>query len=179
MKQKIKEEMILGYFCIGKVTSMHGIRGTFKVFPTTDDVKRFSLLDEVIFDLNGKKEKFTVSKVAYQKNMVLLTVKEIDDINVAEKYRGASIIIPDEKAIPLDEDESYTRDLYDIEVFTESGEKLGKVDDIYFTAANDVYVVKRDKNPKNDILIPAIKDCIISVNIKERKMVVRLLEGMM
>ncbi len=57
MKQKIKEEMILGYFCIGKVTSMHGIRGTFKVFPTTDDVKRFSLLDEVIFDLNGKKGK--------------------------------------------------------------------------------------------------------------------------
>ena len=163
MKQKIKEEMILGYFCIGKVTSMHGIRGTFKVFPTTDDVKRFSLLDEVIFDLNGKKEKFTVSKVAYQKNMVLLTVKEIDDINIGEKY----------------EDEYYTRDLYDIEVFTEAGEKLGKVDDIYFTAANDVYVVKRDKNPKNDILIPAIKDCIISVNIKERKMVVRLLEGMM
>ena len=106
-------------------------------------------------------------------------VKEIDDINIGEKYRGASIIIPDEKAIPLDEDEYYTRDLYDIEVFTEAGEKLGKVDDIYFTAANDVYVVKRDKNPKNDILIPAIKDCIISVNIKERKMVVRLLEGMM
>ena len=168
----------MGFFCIGKITSTHGIRGTVKVFPTTDDVKRFELLKEIIFDLKGKKETFTVSKVAYQKNMVLLTVKEIDDINIAEKYRGASILIPDDKAIPLEEDEYYTRDLYDMEVYTTDGVHLGKIDDIYFTAANDVYVVKRDDKPKNDILIPAIKDCIIDVNVKENKMTVKLLEGM-
>ena len=169
----------MGFFCIGKITSTHGIRGTVKVFPTTDDVKRFELLKEVIFDLNGKKETFTVNKVAYQKNMVLLTVKEIDDINVAEKYRGASILIPDDKALPLEENEYYTRDLYDMEVYTTEGVHLGKIDDILFTAANDVYVVKRDDKPKNDILIPAIKECIINVNVKENKLTVKLLEGMM
>ncbi len=169
----------MGFFCIGKITSTHGIKGTIKVFPTTDDVRRFELLKEVIFDLNGNRQTFTVNKVAYQKNMVLLTVKEIDDINIAEKYRGASILIPDEKALPLEENEYYTRDLYDMEVYTTDGVHLGKIDDILFTAANDVYVVKRDDKPKNDILIPAVKDCIIDVNVKENKMTVKLLEGMM
>ncbi len=169
----------MGFFCIGKITSTHGIRGTVKVFPTTDDVKRFELLKEVIFDLNGNKQTFNVGKVAYQKNMVLLTVKEIDDINTAEKFRGASILIPDDKALPLEEDEYYARDLYDMEVYTTDGVYLGKIDDIYFTASNDVYAVKRDENTKNDILIPAIKDCIIDVNVKENKMTVKLLEGMM
>jgi len=166
------------YFCIGKITSTHGIKGTVKVFPTTDDIKRFERLKEVIFDIRDKKETFTVDKIQYQKNMILLTVKEIDDINVAEKYKNASILIPEDLAIPLEEDEYYARDLYDMEVFLEDGTKLGVIDDILSTAANDVYVIKRDENPKNDILMPAIKDCIKSVNVAEKKMTVNLLEGM-
>ncbi|MCJ7856773.1 ribosome maturation factor RimM [Lachnospiraceae bacterium NSJ-143] len=168
----------MGYFCIGKITSTHGIKGTLRVFPTTDDSRRFSLLKEVIFELNGKRETFSVEKAAYQKNMVLLTVKEISDINIAEKYRGASILIPDEEAIPLEEDEYYTRDLYDMDVYTSDGKYLGKIYDIYFTAANDVYCVKNGEDTKSEILIPAIKECIADVDIKENKMTVNLLEGM-
>ncbi len=168
----------MGHFCIGKITGTHGIRGTLKVFPTTDDPKRFELLDEAIFDLKGKKEIFKIKKAAYHKNMVLLTVDGIDDINIAEKYKGASILITDDKAIPLEEDEYYARDLYDMDVYNEKGDKIGVIDDIFFTAANDVYVVKTDDNPKNNILVPAIKDCILSVDVKERKMVIHLLEGM-
>ena len=168
----------MGHFCIGKITGTHGLRGTLKVFPTTDDPKRFELLDEAIFDLKGKKEIFKIKKSAYHKNMVLLTVDGIDDINIAEKYKGASILITDDKAIPLEEDEYYARDLYDMDVYNEKGDKIGVIDDIFFTAANDVYVVRTDDNPKNNILVPAIKDCILSVDVKERKMVIHLLEGM-
>ncbi len=166
----------MSYFEIGKIAGTHGIKGTLKVFPTTEDPARFELLKEVTVSLKGKNEVFNIDKVGYQKNMVLLTLKEINDINVAEKYKTASIIIPEEKAIPLEENEYYTRDLYDMEVFTTEDEFLGAISDILITGANDVYVVSKDGS--KDILIPAIKDCIVSVLVSEKKMIVKLLEGL-
>lgn len=169
----------MGYFEIGKITGTHGIKGTFRVFPTTEDPSRFELLKEVIVDLKGKKEVFKIKNVAYHKNMVLLTVKEIDDINIAERYKNAAILIPEEQALPLEEDEYYTRDLYDMKVYTTEGEYLGIIDNIFATGANDVYAVKNDEIPDSkELLIPAIKDCIIDVDVKENKMTVKLLEGL-
>lgn len=166
----------MGYFEIGKIAGTHGIKGTFRVFPTTEDITRFERLKEVTVDLNGNREIFKIVKVSYQKNMVLLSVKEIDDINVAEKYKGASILIPEEQAIPLEEDEYYTRDLYDMGVVSDEGEELGIITDVLVTGANDVYVVSKDG--EKDLLLPAIKDCILNVDVKEKKMTVRLLEGL-
>lgn len=166
----------MGYFEIGKVAGTHGIKGTLRIFPTTQDPSRFELLKEVIIDLNGKQETLKISKVSYQKNMVLLTVKEIDDINVAERYKNATILIPEEKALPLGKDEYYTRDLYDMEVYTADNEFLGTITDILSTGANDVYVVK--KAEEKELLLPAIKDVVLSVSVPEKKMTVNLLEGL-
>ena len=58
----------MGYFEIGKVVGTHGIKGTFKVYPTTEDPSRFELLKEVIFDFRGNKEVFKIKNVAYHKN---------------------------------------------------------------------------------------------------------------
>lgn len=165
------------YFEIGVITGTHGIKGTFKVFPTTQDPKRFELLKEVIVEHKDKHEIFKISKVAYHKNLVLLTVKEIDDINVAELYKRDRILIPEELALPLLEDEYYAKDILGMNVITTDGEELGAVYDIYETGANDVYSVKKDENSK-EILIPAIKQCIIEVNKADKKMVVKLLEGL-
>ena len=166
----------MGYFEIGKVAGTHGIKGTLRVFPTTQDPSRFELLKEVIVDLNGNRETFKILKVSYQKNMVLLTVKEIDDINVAETYKNATILIPEEKALPLGEDEYYTRVLCDMEVYTADNESLGTIADILSTGANDVYVVK--KTGEKELLLPAIKDVVLSVSVAEKKMIVNLLEGL-
>ena len=166
----------MGYFEIGKITGTHGIKGTFRVFTTTEDPLRFQALKEVIIDSNGRKETFKIKKVGFQKNMVLLTVEGIEDINTAEKYKTASILITEENAIPLEENEYYTRDLYDMNVVSDEGEELGIITDILKTGANDVYVVGCDG--KKDLLLPAIKDCILNVDIKGRKMTVRLLEGL-
>jgi 16S rRNA processing protein RimM len=169
----------MGYFEIGKVAGTHGIKGTLRVFPTTQDPSRFELLKEVIIDLNGKRETLNILKVSYQKNMVLLTVKEIDDINEAEKYKNATLLIPEEKALPLGEDEYYTRDLYDMEVYTTENEFLGIISDILTTGANDVYVVSNEKKPEEkELLLPAIKDVVLSVSVAEKKMTVKLLEGL-
>jgi len=167
------------YFSIGKITGTHGIKGAFRVFPTTDDPKRFELLNEVIFDFRGKRETFTIEKTAYQKNMVLLTVKEINDINIAEKYKGAEILIPEGEAVPLAENEFYADDMYGLDVYTIDNEYLGKITNIYFTAANDVYGIKDEKHPENkELLLPAIKDVVKNIDIQERKMTVELIEGL-
>lgn len=165
------------YFEIGKITGTHGIRGTMRVFPTTQDPTRFERLKEIIVEIRGKREIFHIQKVAYHKQFVLLSVKEITDINVAELYKNGTIIIPDSAAIPLEEDEYYTRDLYGLKVITEDGEALGELTKIYVTGANDVYGVQKSPEDK-ELLIPAIKDCIKKVDLEAGIMTVALLEGL-
>ena len=167
------------YFEIGVVAGTHGIRGNLKVFPTTSEPERFELLKEVIVELRGRKNTYKIESVAFHKQFVLLKLSGINDMTEAEKYKRARILIDEKYAIPLEEDEYYTRDLYDMEVFTEEGELLGVIDDIIETGANDVYSVKNvsEEGGKN-ILIPAIKQCIVNVDVKNKKMVVRLLEGL-
>ena len=164
------------FFEIGKIAGTHGIKGTLKIFPTTDVPERFELLDEVILEIKNEKKVCKVDKVAYHKNFVLLTLKEDNDINQVEGFKNGRVLIPEEKALPLGKDEYYTRDLYDMEVYTDEGERLGTLKEVYTTGANDVYGVK-DENG-NEILIPAIKQCIIAVDVTNRKMTVKLLEGL-
>lgn len=165
------------YFEIGKITGTHGIRGTMRVFPTTEDPTRFERLKEIIVEIRGKQETFHIQKVAYHKQFVLLTVKEITDINVAELYKNGRILIPDAMAIPLGENEYYTRDLYGMRVVTEDGEELGELTQIFETGANDVYIVKKSPQDK-ELLLPAIKDCIRKVDVANNVMTVKLLEGL-
>lgn len=165
------------YFEIGKITGTHGIRGTMRVFPTTEDPSRFERLKEIIVEIRGKRETFHIQKVAFHKQFVLLTVKEITDINVAELYKNGRILIPDAMAIPLGEDEYYNRDLYGLRVVTEEGEELGEITEIFPTGSNDVYVVKKDGKGK-ELLLPAIKDCIKNVDLENGVMTVKLLEGL-
>lgn len=165
------------YFEIGKITGTHGIWGTMRVFPTTEDPSRFERLKEIIVEIRGKRETFHIQKVAFHKQFVLLTVKEITDINVAELYKNGRILIPDAMAIPLGEDEYYNRDLYGLKVVTEEGEELGEITEIFPTGSNDVYVVKKDGKGK-ELLLPAIKDCIKNVDLENGVMTVKLLEGL-
>lgn len=166
-------------FEIGKIAGTHGIKGTLRVFPTTDEPSRFELLKQITIEHNGKKEIYNISKVSYHKQFVLITVKEIDDINVAELLKGGIITISEKEALPLNENEYYMRDLYGLEVYTDENEHLGEIADIYFTGANDVYSVKNINKPEQkELLIPAIKQCILNVDIPNKKMIVKLLEGL-
>lgn len=164
------------YFEIGKVAGTHGLKGTLRVFPITEDPYRFELLKQFIIENKGKKQTFHIQKIAYHKKFVLVTVEELTDINEAELYKGATIWIPEQQALPLEENEYYIRDLYGLSVLTEQGEELGTLAEIYETGANDVYAVR--KEGQKDLLIPAIKQCILSVDIPNGKMIVKLLEGL-
>jgi 16S rRNA processing protein RimM len=117
-----------------------------------------------------------VENVWYHKQFVMIKFGGIDDMNAAETLRGAEIKIDDSEALPLGEDEYYIRDLLGLRVVTDEGETLGELSDVLQTGANDVYVVKN----KNDgqVLIPAIAQCVLDVDIGARAMTVHLLEGL-
>jgi len=164
------------FFQIGKIVNTQGLKGDMRVFPTTDDVRRFDALKTVT--LRGKRglSDYTVEKVRYQKNLVILKLVSIDSIEAAEKLRGEELIVTRDNALPLDEDEYYVKDIEGMAVVTEDGENLGVLADILVTGANDVYVVRPAEG--KDLLIPAIKQCILRVDYDAKVMTVSLLEGL-
>ena len=165
---------MLEYFVIGKIVNTQGIKGEVRVIPTTDDINRFKKLKEIYIFIRGNLDLYEIEGVRFHKQFVLLKLKGIDSINEAELLKNTEIKIPKELAIPCEKDEYYISDLYGMKVLADE-EEIGIIEDIIFTGANDVYVVK---SKDSEILIPAIKQCILDVNVKEKIMKVHLLEGL-
>ena len=160
---------------VGVISSTHGIRGEVKVFPTTDDAARFKKLKKVLLDTGKERLELEVQSVKFFKQFVIVKFRGIDNINDIEKYKGKGLFVPREDAVPLDEDEYYIADLIGMDVFLEDGSLFGKIKDVMETGANDVYIVQTQEK---EVLIPAIKDCIRQVDVKENKMVIHLLKGL-
>ena len=162
---------------VGVISSTHGVRGEVKVFPTTDDPARLEDLETVFLDTGREKLKLEISGVKFFKNMVILKFKGYDNINDIEKYRGKDLWITRDQAVPLGEDENFVADLIGLSVVTDQGETLGVMKDVMFTGANDVYVVERENG--KELLFPAIKDCILDVDLEEGVMTVHVLDGLL
>lgn len=173
-------------FRIGVITSTHGVHGEVKVFPTTEDVRRFDRLKKVILKpAEGRRQmaeiELTVAGVKYFKQFAIVRFQEIDDINAVEQYKGMEMYVRREDAIPLEEGEYYIADLIGLTVTAEQDgyPVLGILKDVLQTGANDVYVVEAVESlDKREILIPAIKQCIEEVDLDKRIMKVHLLKGL-
>lgn len=161
---------------VGVITSTHGIRGEVKVFPTTDDSRRYLDLDEVILDTGREKITLEIENVKFFKNMVILKFKGYDNINDIEKYRQKELFVTREQAVPLEENEYFIADLIGLKAVSDEGEDLGEISDVLQTGANDIYVLK--KNGTSDILVPAIKDCIKKVDLEAGEIEIHLLPGL-
>ena len=162
-------------FQVGVISTTNGIAGEVKVFPTTDDMNRFKKLKEVILDTGKETQLLHIQQVRFFKNMVIVKFKEFRSINDVERLRGKSLYVTRENAVKLQKDEYFIADMIGIQVVSDEGEDLGILQDVMQTGANDVYVVEKDGE---ELLIPAIKDCILSVNVEEGKMEVHLLPGL-
>ena len=163
-------------FQVGVITSTHGIRGEVKVFPTTDDVRRFKKNMELILDTGKENILLTVESVKFFKQFVILKFKGIDNINDIEKYKTKSLYVTRANAVRLRKDEYFIADLLGIDVWEDNGEKLGTLKDVIETGANDVYVITLEDG--KELLIPAIKECILEVDIENRKMTVHVMDGL-
>lgn len=168
--------MLEGYYEIGKIVNTQGLKGDMRVIPSTYDIKRFELLESVHVYKNTF-EILEIERVWYHKNFVILKFKDIDSATEADKYRNHIILIPEDEALPLGENEYYLKQLQDLTVKTEEGEKLGILSRVLLTGANDVYVIK-NKNYSKDLLLPAIKQCIIDIDLEKGEMIVKLPDGL-
>ncbi len=157
---------------IGQIVNTHGLRGDLKVMPWCDDPGVFDELAYVIID----GVEFDIQKSRLQKNMVLLKLDGIDDINEAEKYRNKVLTIPREELGELPEGTYYICDLLGCNVETVDGRYLGKISDIIKTGSNDVYVV--EDTGKKQVLIPVIDEVVKSVDIENKQIVIELLKGL-
>ena len=151
------------YLRVGVISSSHGIKGEAKVFPTTDDPKRFKKLKRIFLDLEDEKREVQIVRPYC-----------IEDV---ERYKGKDLVIERKDALPLKEDEYFIGDLIGIRVITENGEELGRVKDVLQTGANDVYVVEREG--EKEVLLPAIKECILEVDLEKGEMRVHVMEGLL
>ena len=162
---------------VGVITSTHGVRGEVKVFPTTDDMNRFKKLKTVILDTGKGHKTLNVEQVKFFKNMVILKFKGFDNINDVEMWRQKDLLITRDQAVKLEPDENFIVDLIGLTVMTDEGEKLGVMQDVLQTGANDVYIVKTAAG--KEILLPAIKDCILNVDLEKGEMLVHVLDGLL
>lgn len=165
------------YLRVGVISSTHGVKGEVKVFPTTDDPGRFNDLEEVYLDTGKELLTLKIEGVKFFKQMVILKFKGIDNINDIEKYRGRDLLITRENAVQLEEGEYFIFDLIDSEVYSDEGRKLGVLTEIMTNAANDVYVVKMEDG--KELLLPAIKDCILNVDADNKKITVHVMNGLL
>ncbi|MFC2023556.1 ribosome maturation factor RimM [Chloroflexota bacterium] len=167
------------YLIIGQVVRPHGLRGELKVLAMTDDPSRFGLLEQVYLGREDE-EPVTRSIEGYRmdKDGVLLKLGGCDDRAAAEMLRGLLVQIPLEAALPLEEGEYYEHQILGLDVWTASGEHLGAVSQIIVTGANDVYVVQSGDPKRREILIPAIEDVVLEVDLEGGRLVVELPEGL-
>ena len=164
------------YFEIGQIVNTFGIKGFVKIVPFTDDLERFEELESVFVVKQRELIEMQIEEVKYHKNLVLVKFKGIEDINMAEKYKGCYIKIKRENARKLPKDTYFIADLIGTDVYDENGNLLGKVDDIFNNKSHDVYVIKDDLGKQ--ILLPSTKEVIKDVDVENNKIVVHLIDGL-
>ena len=164
------------YIEIGQIVNTNGLKGVVKVNPFTDDISKFEELKYVYIQLKNELKKVKIEQVRYNKNQVLLKLEGIDSIEEAEKYRNFYLKTEKESQEDLGEDTYYIVDLIGLDVYTAKNEYLGKIEDVFPTGSNDVYVVK--DNLGKQILIPAIADVVKKVDLKNKKMIINLIPGL-
>lgn len=164
------------YLEIGQIVNTFGVKGMVKVNPFTDDITRFDKLKKVYICKKGKMEEVEIEEVKYHKNMVLLKLKGISNMNDAELQKGSYLKIHRKDAIPLPEGTYFIADLIGLKVYTDTGDFLGKVDDIYNNGSTDIYVVKNELGKQ--ILLPGIDEVLKDVNLEQEKITVHLLQGL-
>lgn len=165
------------FFQVGIITSPHGVHGDVKVYPTTDDVKRFKRLKEVILDTGKERLNLEVEGVKFLKKLVVLKFKGYDNANDVEKFRQRPLLVSRENAVRLGRDEYFIADLMGLKVLDEEEQEIGVLREVIETGANDVYAI--DLADGRELLLPAIRQCILAVDVEAGFIKIHILEGLL
>lgn len=161
---------------VGIITGTHGLKGEMKVFPTTNDKERFLDLEDVLLDTGKELLELKVEYCKFFKKFVFVKFEGLDDINEVEQYKRCPLLVRRENAVELEEDEYFVADLLGMTIVDDSGVTIGKLENVIETGANDVYEVLTGDGGR--ILLPAIKECILDVDMDEGIILVHLMKGL-
>lgn len=164
------------YLELGQIVNTKGLKGEVKLNSFAEDDSVFETLDKVYLKTKTEIVEKQIEKVGYGKNQVILKFKDCNSIDEAETLREMYLLVKRSDLEELPEGVYYIAELLGLDVYTDEGELLGKVDDIYSTGANDIYVVKDDLGKQK--LLPGIKEVIQETNLEEGKIIVHLIEGL-
>lgn len=153
------------FLTVGQIINTHGINGELKVYPLTDDVKRFKKLDKIYID--GNENKVVSCKIGPK--IVILKIENIDSIDEATKYRQKYIEVSREDAVSLKKGSYFIADIVGCHVVDENGLDYGEISDVIQTKNNDVYWIKGSR----ELLIPALKNVVVNVNVEDKKVIIR------
>ena len=163
------------YITVGKIIGSHGIKGQVKIFPLTNDSKRFDFLNYAY--IGEERILVHLENVKYHKNFAILKFKEYDNINDIEKFKNNFMYVDEKEKIVLEEDHFFIYELINSQVFDKEMNLIGLLIDVIQGASNDVYVIQDNKNEK-EYMIPAVKEFITKVDIKNKEIIIDPIEGM-
>ena len=164
------------YLEIGQIVNTFGIKGMVKVKPFTDNIERFNNLEKIYIKNKSGQTEYKIQEVKYHKNMVLIKFEGIENPEQADLLRNSYLIVDRETEEPLEPGRYYIVDMIGLDVFTDDNEYLGKLEDIYNTGSNDIYVVKNELGKQ--VLLPAIEDVIKNIDMDSKKVIVHLIPGL-
>jgi len=162
---------------IGEITKPFGLNGGLKIRPLTEDPGRFRRLAGAVLEAaDGMQQTCTLVDVRTDRDSVILFCREIDKVEQVKRFVGGTVRIPRSEAIPLPPNSYFQHDLLGLRVVLEDGRYLGEIREIWPTGGNDVLVVRDGERER---LIPAIKSLVVEVNLQEKRMVLRWMEGLL
>ena len=157
---------------IGKIVTTHGVRGDIKVYPHTNIEDMFGKLKKIYIG----DEEYKISSVKYAKGCPVLNINGLNTVEEAQKLIGKQVFADEEGLPKLEEDSFYLKDIIGCTAMNEQDGDIGKITDVMFTGANDVYEITAESGRK--ILVPAVKEFILNVNVADKIITVKLIEGM-
>lgn len=163
------------YLVIGKVVNVHGIKGEIKIYCYSDDIENLKTLKEIYLEKDNKLTSFEVNKMSSKGNVLIVKLKGINSIEQAETLLE-SMVKRARNDEELEEDTYYVVDLINCKVITVDGVYIGMVEDVLKHGSADIYSIKKEDG--KTILIPAIKQVIKNIDIKEKKIIIEMLEGL-
>lgn len=163
---------------VGRIVNTHGVRGEVRVIRITDFEERFAVGGKVyLVKDNNEPVELKIAGHRQHKQFDLLLFEGYNNINEVESFKDAYLRITEDQLFTLPEGEYYHHEIIDCEMFTTDGEKIGIITAILSPGANDVWVVEQGNG--EEALIPFIKDVVKQIDIKAKKVVIELMEGLL
>jgi 16S rRNA processing protein RimM len=163
-------------FAVGEIVKTRGLRGCLKILCYVETKNIFAELKFVYIEQSsGQKNRFDLKKIDLSGKILFVELEGIPDAESAQALVGCKVFLPEDLLEKLPEGEYYWRDIIGLEVYNEDDKYIGKIESVFPTGSNDVYVCKGEER---EILLPAIADVILKIDVNRRVMTVRLLEGL-